>query len=167
MSIAEGFAMEMEHESGVTREKISRVTDDKLDYKPHDKSMSMRQLIGHLGEAAHWGVSIVTEEVYDIDPETYSVPQPATVAEAVTAYDESIKAFMAALKDKDDAHMMKNWKMTVKGNPVMDMPRVVVVRNFVLNHQVHHRAQLGLYLRMNDIPLPQVYGPSADEGSMG
>ena len=166
MSIAQGMLMELEHEATMTHGKIERVPDDKLDYKPHEKSMSMRQLIGHLAESPGWGLVMLDQDTFDMNPDEYKPFAPASVKEAVETFDKNIAAVRASLESKSDENMHETWKMTVKGNPVMEMPRVAVVRSMLLNHMVHHRAQLGVYLRLNDLPLPSIYGPSADEGDM-
>lgn len=166
MSIAQGMLMELAHEAPMTRGKIERVPDDKLDFKPHEKSMSIRQLIGHIAESPGWGLVMIEQDAFDMNPDEYKVFEPASVKEAVETFDKNIAAVKAALEGKSDEYMHETWKMSVKGNPVMEAPRVAALRGFLLNHMVHHRAQLGVYLRLNDIPLPQIYGPSADEGGM-
>ena len=166
MSIAQGFLAELSHEAGVTRGKIERVPDDKLDYKPHEKSMTMRALIGHIAEAPQWGAAMVSQDEFDMNPDEYTPASPASVKETLELFDNSIAAVREVLEGTSDERMMATWKMSVRGKPVMEMPRAAVLRSFVMNHMIHHRAQLGVYMRLNDIPLPAIYGPSADEGEM-
>ena len=115
MSIAQGFLGELEHESAVTREKIKRVPDDKLAYKPHEKSRSFGALIGHIGESTQWGVAILTQDVFDFNPDEYTPPTPDSVDEAVEAFDKGIAALKDSLQNIDDEKMLANWKMVIKG----------------------------------------------------
>ena len=163
MSIAKGILNELEHEAKVTRELLSRVPN-KPDYRPHPKSMPMGLLAGHIAEMAQWGVSIVKEDVFVFDPAKYTPLNCKNGKEATDAYDKGIREFRAALGKATDADLQKTWKMVVGDKTFMERPRVAVIRDMLLNHIIHHRAQLGVYLRMNDVPLPQTYGPSADEG---
>lgn len=162
MSIAKGFLAEIEHEAKVTKELLSRVPN-KPDFKPHPKSMPMGRLAGHIAEMPTWAVSILTEDVFVMDPATYTPLSVKNGKEAVEAYEKGVKEFKAALAKVTDAQMLKTWKMVVGDKTFMEMPRIAVVRNVIMNHTVHHRAQLGVYLRLNNVPLPSTYGGSADE----
>lgn len=165
MSIAKGILAEIEHEEKVTREVLARVPG-KPDYKPHPKSMPMGLLAGHIVEMAQWGSTILKEDVFVMDPAKYTPLSFKTGKEAADAYEKAIKGFKAALAKASDAEMLKTWKMVVGDRTFMERPRVAVVRDMIMNHTIHHRAQLGVYLRLNDVALPQTYGPSADEGAM-
>jgi hypothetical protein len=153
MSIAKGLLAEIEHEAAATRALLSRVPD-RPDWKPHPKSMAMGRLAG------------LTEDAFVLDPTKYTPLAVKTGKEAADAFDKGLKELKAALAPRTDAEMLKTWKMVVGDRTVIEMPRVAVLRNMVMNHLVHHRAQLGVYLRMNDIALPSTYGGSADEGGM-
>jgi len=165
MSIAKGILDEIEHEAKVTKEILSRVPP-RPDYKPHPKSMAMGLLAGHIAEMAQWGVSILKEDVFVFDPAKYTPLSCKNGKEAAVAYEKGIREFKAALSKASDADMLKTWKMVVGDKTFMERPRVSVIRDMLINHTIHHRAQLGVYLRLNDVPLPQTYGPSADEGAM-
>jgi len=163
MSISEAFLAELAHESVATRKTLERIPEGGLDFKPHDKSMPMGRLATHVAEIAAWGAIILEQDVFDMDPENYKPFQASNPGEVVTLFDRNLAALTDALKGVPDARMAAVWKMTVKGQLMIEMPRNAVFRNWVLNHLVHHRAQLGVYLRLLGVPVPAVYGPSADE----
>ncbi len=165
MSIAKGLLAELEHEAKVTSALLSRVPD-RPDYRPHPKSMAMGLLAGHIVEMARWGSDVLGQDVFVMDPASYKPLSFRSGKEAAQAYDKGIRAFKTALATKTDADMLRSWKMVVGDKTFMEMPRAAVIRSMILNHTIHHRAQLGVYLRLNDVPLPQTYGPSADEGAM-
>jgi uncharacterized damage-inducible protein DinB len=165
MSIANGLLAELEHEAKITRELLSRVPANP-GWKPHPKSMAMGRLAGHIAELARWGSTIVNEDVFVMDPTKYTALSVKTGKEAVDAFDKGVLDLKKALAGKSDAEMLKTWKMIANGKTFIEMQRAAVMRGMVMNHMVHHRAQLGLYLRLNDVALPQTYGPSADEGGM-
>jgi uncharacterized damage-inducible protein DinB len=167
--LAQSLLQELEFEIPATRKTLERVPD-KFAWAPHSKSMNLGRLAQHLSEIPHWAVVAVTTDELDLAPPggaPHTEKAPATPAEVLAQYDKNIAEAKAALAGTNDEHLMKPWSLKMGGKTVLTMPRVAVVRNFVLNHNVHHRAQLGVYLRLNDIPVPSVYGPSADEGQMG
>ena len=166
MSIAEPMAMELEHEAVSTRISIERIPEDKFGWKPHDKSMSFAQLGSHLAESFTWVQPTIEQEEYVMDPATYVPYLAASKGELLGAFDSNKTHAIKALKNASDETMMQIWRMKVGDKVVFEMPRVAVIRSVILNHSVHHRAQLGVYLRLNDVPVPQVYGPSADEPDM-
>ncbi len=163
MSYAQFFAMEIKFDAATTRKYIERLPEDKFDYAPHAKSMKLGILAGHLSEIPGWTKMTVEVDVMDFDPATYVPFQPKTRAEILAKLDEAVASALASLEGVSDEHLMKNWKMTMAGNTLFEMPRAAVLRNMIINHTVHHRAQLGVYLRMLDVPVPATYGPSADE----
>lgn len=169
MSISHAMLAELEQEAVSIRKVLERVPDGKADYKPHEKSMPMGRLAGHLAELAGWGVSTLVGDSFDFRPVDGPAFQPLAVrngAEAVAAFDRGLAAMKEHLAKASDEHLMGNWSLLSGGHTIFTMPRVACLRSFVMNHMVHHRAQLALYLRMLDIPVPSMYGPSADEGSM-
>lgn len=165
MSIAKGLLAEFEHEATATRAMLSRVPD-KPDWKPHPKSMSLGRLAGHIAELTRWGATIAAQDEFVLDPTKYTALSVRTGKEAVAAFDQGMKDLKAALAGRTDAEMRKTWRMAVGDRTVVEMPRIAVLRNMVMNHTIHHRAQLGVYLRINDVPLPSTYGGSADEGGL-
>jgi uncharacterized damage-inducible protein DinB len=168
MDMHQAFLQELEMEMVNTRKTLERVPE-KMDWTPHPKSMTMGRLAQHLAEIPDWVAKTIDLDELDLAPvgaPPYN-PQPAkTPKEALAVFDRNLAAARASLTATNDAHLMKPWSLKMAGKTLMTMPRAVVIRNFVLNHNVHHRAQMGVYLRLNDIPVPSVYGPSADEGKM-
>jgi len=163
MAIKDGLLAEYDHEMGTTRKLLERVPDDKLAWQPHAKSMSLAGLATHLTNLPNWGATILNDLSFDL-AEAPPVLQPkASRAEILDAFDAAAKQTRAAL-DKTDAELMAPWSLRRSGHEVFTMPRVAAFRTFVLYHVVHHRGQLSVYLRLNDVPVPAIYGPSADEG---
>ncbi|HZU33552.1 MAG TPA: DinB family protein [Candidatus Angelobacter sp.] len=164
-SINQSLLPEFDHEMANTRKSLERVPDDKLGYKPHAKSMSLGALASHLATINHWAEAIFSKELFDVSTAPKN-EEFQSRAQMLAAFDQNTAAARKALASASDAEMMKNWSLMAGGNTIFTMPRVAVVRSFLLNHIIHHRAQLGVYLRLNDIPVPSIYGPSADEGNM-
>jgi len=168
MDMHQAFLQELDQEMVNTRKTLERVPE-KMDWTPHPKSMTMGRLAQHLAEIPDWVSKTIDLDDLDLAPvgAPPHTPQPAkTPKDALAAFDKNLAAARAALASTTDAHLMKPWSLKMAGKTVMTLPRFAVLRNFVLNHNVHHRAQMGVYLRLNDIPVPSVYGPSADEGRM-
>jgi uncharacterized damage-inducible protein DinB len=163
MSIAAAFIAELEMEAKSTREALSRIPQDKLAWKPHVKSMSLGQLGWHIANAL-----AITSRLAQVDSfEASSVPpQPELQSAAALPgiFDESVKTATETLASFDDAIMARSWTLTRGGQTLMTITRQALVRGVMLNHLYHHRGQLTVYLRMLDIPVPSIYGPSADEG---
>lgn len=163
MSIASSLLPEFDEEMGNTRKVLERVPEGKWDFKPHPKSMSLAGLSGHLADVAEWGkVTMEVDELAMKDSE-FKPYLPETTAGLVEHFEASRKQFRDVLESATDEAMNKNWVMTWNGHPVISMPRAAVIRSMVFNHMIHHRAQLGVYLRMLDVAVPGIYGPSADE----
>ena len=163
MSIADALVGEFTHEASVTRKLLERLPEDKLAWKPHEKSMSLGRLASHLAEIPEWGGTIVNDDVFDMDASDYS-PKELTSRQAVLdAFDQSGEAFKKQLAGVSDEKLHEIWKMKQGGNVVVEMPRIACLRGFIMSHAVHHRGQLSVYLRENDVPIPSIYGPSADE----
>jgi uncharacterized damage-inducible protein DinB len=160
--IAAGLLPELDHESAITRTYLLATPEDRYGWRPSAKSMTMGMLVGHLAEALEWGRDTVNTTGFDMDPAAYRPFVPATRDEAVRAFDTNLAAFRAALAGASDADLAVVWTMLVRGTVVMQMPRIAVLRGMILNHSIHHRAQLGVYLRLLDLPVPSAYGPTAD-----
>lgn len=168
MSLKQALLQELEMEMPNTRKTLERVPE-KLDWTPHAKSMSMGRLAQHLAEIPDWAVKGIELDELDMAPPgapPYQPPKIGTRAEILATFDKNLAAARAALSATNDDHLLKPWSLKMGGKTLMTIPRIAVLRNFVLNHNVHHRAQMGVYLRLNDIPVPSIYGPSADEGNM-
>jgi uncharacterized damage-inducible protein DinB len=163
MAIKDGLLAEFDHEMGTTRKLLERVPDEKLSWKPHDKSMSLGGLATHLSHLPHWGGTILNELSFDLATAPPNVEPKRSRTEILAAFDDAAKQTRARL-DKTDGELMAPWALKRGGYDVFSMPRAAAFRTFVLYHMVHHRGQLSVYLRLNDVPVPSIYGPSADEG---
>ncbi len=169
MAISESMLPEFDHEMAGTRKTLERVPEDKFGWKPHEKSFSMGNLAGHLANMPTWTVFTIDTDELDIAPPgapPYREEPPRSSKELLEKFDKNVAEARAALAAASDEHLLKPWSLLSGGNVVLTMPRVAVLRSFIMNHNIHHRAQLGVYLRLNDIPVPSLYGPSADEAGM-
>jgi uncharacterized damage-inducible protein DinB len=165
MPINQAFLGEFDFEMAGTRKTLERVPEDKFGWAPHEKSMKMGKLAMHLAEMPGWVKETIDKDEIDITGYV-GPPDCKTRKEVLELFDKNVKAARAALAAaNDDSIWMKTWAMKKDGKVAFSMPKVAVIRSFVFNHNVHHRAQLGVYLRLNSIPVPAIYGPSADEGS--
>ncbi len=166
MTIAQGFLAYFDPEMKNTRRMLERVPDEALDYKPHPKSMAMGKLAGHIAEMVEWGATTAAHDSFDIQPpdgpplEQFS---PTSVKEILERFDNAVAQTAEAVAAVDDDGMRQQWTLFKAGSVIFAMPRIAVLQTMILSHMVHHRAQLGVYLRLNDIPIPGMYGPSADE----
>jgi uncharacterized damage-inducible protein DinB len=169
MSIGETILPEFDQEMATTRKILERVPEGKSDWKPHAKSMTLGRLAGHVAELPGWGAVTLNQTELDFAPERGPIYEPAVFTErqkALQLFDDGVKACREALTRASDADFMVMWTLKRGGQKMMSMPHAAVMRSMVLNHIVHHRAQLGVYLRLNDVPLPRSYGPTADEPRM-
>jgi uncharacterized damage-inducible protein DinB len=167
MSIAASMLPEFDMEMANTRKTLERIPADKFDFKPHEKSMSMINLATHIANMVDWGATTLTQDEFDMQPPgapPYIELPAASIAELLEKFDTNSAAMRAALTTVTDEAMMKGWSLLSGGNVIFTQPRAGVLRGMIFNHLVHHRAQLSVYLRMNDVPVPALYGPSADEG---
>ena len=146
-----------------TRKTLERVPEDKLSFKPDPKSMDLGRLAGHIAEMLSWGVITLQTDSLDLDGSHQ--PLIATSrAQLLSEFDKNASSARAALEKASDADLMKTWSLTMGGKPLLSMPKVGVIRSMVLNHVIHHRAQLTVYYRLTGVPVPALYGPSGDEG---
>ncbi len=166
MAIKDALLPEFDHEMATTRRVIERVPDGKFAYKPHDKSMTMGRLASHIADMPTWAVSGITLDSLDLAA-GHKPFEAASQAELLAAFDKNASAARSAIAGATDETFMKNWSLKNGATTLMTMPKIAVVRSFVLNHIIHHRGQLSVYLRLNDVPVPSIYGPSADEGTLG
>jgi len=165
MSIGAALLPEFDHEMATTRKTLERVPDDKLGWKPHEKSMTLGRLASHIAEMPSWGS--VGLNMDSLDMSNYKPWQGASREEILGVFDKNVAEARAAIAAADDAKYMSNWSLTAGGQTLLTMPKIAVVRSFMLNHVIHHRGQFSVYLRLNDIAVPSIYGPSADEGQLG
>ena len=164
MPLVDALLPEFDHEMTVTRKLLERVPDGNLDWKPHPKSMTLGQLAQHVATLPMWGS--MTLNLVELDLGGSQPLQPMTSrAELLAFFDQNVAVTRAALVGRSDSEMMVPWALKRDGHTIFSMPRAGVWRGFVMSHLIHHRAQLSVYLRMNDVPIPSMYGPSADEGA--
>lgn len=168
MKLSEIFLGEFDQEMANTRKVLERVPEDRLAWKPHQKSGCMGWLATHVATLPGWTVETVQQNSLDYAPvgaPPFKIQEATSRKELLDRFDSTVAKARAVLAGASDDHLMKPWTLLAGGKEVFTMPRVFVLRGFVMNHLIHHRAQLGVYLRLNDVPIPGLYGPSADEGS--
>lgn len=166
MSIATSMLSEFDMEMANTRKTLERIPSDKFNFKPHEKSMTMIGLASHITNMIGWGTTTLTQDEFDMQPPgapPYKEEPASSVENLLEKFDQGVVAARAALAATTDEAMMKPWSLLSGGQVIFTQPRGGVLRGMILNHLIHHRAQLSVYLRMNDVPVPALYGPSADE----
>lgn len=168
MRISETLLPEFDQEMATTRKCLARIPDDKFTFKPHPKSFDMGSLAIHIATMLDWGAVTIQSDSFDYAPvggEPYVPPVVKTNDELLVLFDAASAKFRAALAGAEDETMMAPWSLLAGGKPVFTMPRAAVLRGMIFNHLVHHRGQLSVYLRLCDVPVPALYGPSADEAN--
>ncbi len=163
----QALIQELDHEAATTRRYLERVPAGRDDYRPHAKSMTLARLAGHVAEMPMWGTLTMTRDVLDLHPPGGEPMKGLTCgsAEELTAvFDRNVAEMRAALAAASPADLGQPWTLRSGDAVYFTMPKAAVLRSFVYSHLVHHRAQLGVYLRLNDVPVPATYGPTADEG---
>lgn len=163
--IKEGLLVEFDHEVATTRRLLERLPDDteRLAWKPHQKSMSLGGLATHISNLPVWGGSILGAPFFDLGTLPPNVQEKTSRREILAAFDENTKQTRAAM-DRTDAEYLDRWTLKRGDQEMFSMPKIAAFRTFLMYHLVHHRGQLSVYLRLNDIPVPAIYGPTADEG---
>lgn len=168
MALSESLLPEFDHEMANMRKTLERVPEDKFDWKPHEKSTVMGGLATHLSNLPTWAIYTINQDSLDLAPEGKPMPPVPAVksqAELLETFDSNVATARAAIVAASDAELFKPWTLLSNGKQILTLPKIAVLRSFVMNHTIHHRAQLGVYLRLNDVPVPSIYGPSADEGA--
>lgn len=166
MSIAQSILPEFEQEMDSTRKVLERVPDDKLDWKAHPKSNTIGWNANHIAEMPGWVPGIVNQESWDINPtdgEGYQSPAESSRQAILDVFDKNVATAKEAIAATTDEAFAQEWSLLGGGQPLFTLPRIGVIRTFVINHIIHHRAILTVYLRLNDVPVPGMYGPSGDE----
>jgi uncharacterized damage-inducible protein DinB len=169
MGVSAEFLPEFDQEMAATRRTLERIPEDKLAWKPHEKSMLLGRLAGHIAELPGMGVKVMKDDALDFaNRPTGEVARKPTVAESqkhvLELFDKNVADLRAGIVAASDEHWGKNWKLSAGERKFYEGTRIGAMRRMVMNHVIHHRAQLGVYLRLNDVAVPSVYGPSADEG---
>lgn len=165
-NIANGLIGELTHETETTRKVLERIPAEKFEYKPHEKSMTFGRLATHVAEMVDWITETCTKDELDFATMDYKPFEPQTTEELVEYLDRNTAAAIEALKNTSDEDMQKPWTLKNGETTYFTLPKIATLRTMCFNHIWHHRGQLSVYLRLNDIPVPAMYGPSADEGQM-
>ena len=163
MKMTDLFIAELEREAAVTRRTLERVPEGLYDWKPHEKSMPLGYLAELVARLPSWPVFMIEKDELDLATDK-KPPQLRTSQELVRALDEGVAQARKAFENTTDDHLMKIWRLLYAGHVSWEQPRYIALRDGVFNHLAHHRGQLTVYLRLNDAPVPSIYGPSADEG---
>jgi len=163
MMLNQALINELQLEAANTRKMLEVVPADKFDWKPHEKSMTLRRLAVHVAELANWPEVIVNRDELDLANMDYKPSPITTTEELLDLHEKSVERSVAVLREADDAKLMESWTLR-KGDHVMfQLPKVAVLRGMCYNHTYHHRGQLSVFLRLLDVKVPGMYGPSADD----
>lgn len=165
MAIKDMLLAEFDQEASQTRRMLERVPEERFAWRPHDRSMTLCHLVSHIAENQDWARIIMESTKFDLMKameKGFESARAATRAELLEMFDRRVADARAHL-DCDDAAYLESWTFLKDGQKVATLPRIAAVRAFLMNHIIHHRGQLTVYLRLNDVPVPGMYGPSADE----
>jgi len=166
MRIGQTMLPEFDAEMANTRKVLERVPDDKWDWKIHEKSNTIGWVANHLSDIPGWVEMTLAHDSLDVEPvagQPYQSPTATTTAGVLELFDQNVATGHSLLESVEDEVLFQPWSLLRLGEALMTMPRMVVIRTWVLNHTIHHRAHLCVYLRVNDVPVPGLYGPSADD----
>jgi uncharacterized damage-inducible protein DinB len=163
MNLIDPILAELAHEGATTRRLLDRLPQERLGWQPHQKSMTLGRLATHIAEIPGWVGSIVEKDEFDVGASGYVPPTVGSVAEIIAMFDKNVATAAEALKRQSNDRLLAKWQLKKNGQLVVEMPRLGMVRSFLMNHLIHHRGQLSVYLRLQNVPLPSIYGPTADE----
>ncbi len=163
MAIRDLLLPEFDQEMANTRKLLERVPEDDFAFRPHPKSMALGRLAGHVAELPGWVVPIAQSQMLELDPGTYKPYTPQSVKELLESFDNKVREARAALAGVTDEQFGVAWTLKFGGKTIFTLPRVAAYRAMVMSHMIHHRAQLGVYLRVTEVEIPGMYGPSADD----
>ena len=170
MKLTELFLGELEREAPLTRRALERVPEGRDDWKPHAKSMPLGRLASLVAMMPAWLAMMIDRDEFDVNPpgggSSSFGRQFRSNKELVQALDEAVAGARTAFQRTSDEHLMKPWRLLAGGKVVAEQPRHIMLRDSI-NHLAHHRGQLTVYLRLNDVPVPSIYGPTADEATFG
>ncbi|MGB0035256.1 MAG: DinB family protein [Candidatus Acidiferrales bacterium] len=166
MAIRDSILPEFDNEMAITRKTLERVPEGKSNWAPHEKSMKMGRLAGHLAELPSLAVRTIELDSLDFQPAGAPPRVPFVMSSRkglLETFDKNVASARAAIAGASDEHLAKPWSLQIGGKELFKLPRAAVLRTLILNHVIHHRGQLSVYLRLNNVPVPSIYGPSADE----
>jgi len=163
MAVKDTLLPEFDQEMAATRLVLERVPDATLAWRPHPKSYDMGELASHLARIPRWGTSILTRDAHDLDTAGPRAAAFGSVADILGRFDANVREVRARLVEMADAELQAPWALRRGSHLVLSLPKIAALRAFVVHHAIHHRGQLTVYLRQNDVPLPPLYGPTADE----
>ena len=165
MALKDALLPEFDHEMATTRRLLERVPDPEFAWKPHDRSMTLGRLAAHIANIPYWCSLMLESTVFDLDslPPDSQRPLAESTSAIVKEFDAKVGAARGKLAAAIDAELLTPWTLKKGGQEVFTMPRISALRSFVMNHIIHHRGQLSVYLRLKNVPLPSIYGPTADE----
>jgi uncharacterized damage-inducible protein DinB len=168
MPISQALLPEYDQEMANTRKVLQQIPEDKLDWKAHPKSNTIGWVSNHLANLPSWATETMKSESFDVAPPggpAFKLPEGKSKAAILEMFDKHVAEARAAISAASDADFMKTWTLLKGGQKLFSMPRIGVLRSMVLNHSIHHRGILCVYLRLNNVPVPGLYGPSGDEGA--
>jgi uncharacterized damage-inducible protein DinB len=166
MGLNTALLAELQQEAATSRKVLERIPESAFDWKPHEKSMSMGKLATHVAEMFTWFKTAIQTPELDFAKEEYKPFEPKSSQELLDYFDKNVSEAKQALESMSDDVLKENWSLKNGEQVYFTMPKAAVLRAFCYSHIIHHRGQLSVYLRLNDIPVPSIYGPSADEGTM-
>lgn len=165
MNELESLTAEFAHEMATTRRHLERLPDDRLAWRPHDRSFTAGELAAHIVECVKWAEAIFGGDELDMDPATFTPFAPASREELLGGFDEAVSRGAAALARSAQSSLSDPWRFKIRGRVRFERPRAVVFRDFTISHVIHHRGQFSVYLRLLEVAVPGSYGPTADEKS--
>jgi uncharacterized damage-inducible protein DinB len=163
MPIRDMLLPEFDQEMANTRKMLERVPENRFDYQPHPKSMTLGRLAGHIADLPGWAVHAMQLEVLELDPKKLTPFLPKSRKELLDTFDKHVREGRVAIAAATDEQLAVLWTLKASGKTILILPRIAVLRGVVMNHVIHHRAQMSVYLRLNEVEVPGMYGPSADE----
>jgi uncharacterized damage-inducible protein DinB len=163
MGLNKSIIAELKHEAGTTRKLLERVPEGALAWKPHEKSMALGRLAGHVAELPALVGPIITADELDFATANFKPTVATDIPGLLEVFDKSLSQAVDLLETATDESLFQPWRLRSGDKIIVELPRIAVLRSMILNHIVHHRGQLSVYLRLQDVPLPSIYGPSADE----
>ena len=163
MTLIDSLIAEFDHEAQTTRKHLERLPEDKLDWRPHEKSFTAAALASHITEMIDWAELILNQNELDFDPATYQPYHATSVADLLKTFDDNVAKAKQALAGANDETLSQSFSFKIMGQVRFERPKAAVLRDVAFSHIIHHRGQFSVYLRLLNVPVPGSYGPSADE----